>query len=559
MFFSKTSIGLDIDDRSIEVIRIKKSGSKIKVLNLARVEIEANTLERGQIKNAEKLSENLKTVLEKAKLRSVLKYKKIKLEKTLSVIFSLPESQVYTCWLNIPQENLNNKETFSKFMLGKALANIPLEKEDLIYSFKINKIENGQAEVFLIGTSAKLLEDWSQFFKKIKINVRFFDLEVLAIARALKLEAQDFPVAVVDFGGASLSVLIINEKGLIASHAKELGGDFLTSNIAKALKINFSQAEEIKLKFGLDFPEEKIFTPLSRALESVSNEIKTFLDFFTNKNQQEIKKIILTGGSSRLKGLINYLEANLEKKVVFSALTQVIDKLPQEYLEAGGLALRGLEKNNQDLFFQPPTKNNSLIKDIHNFFNRFKFKKEKSQTDSFLNKEEKLKFQKKLLFLMFVFGLIGLILAFAYRYYNNDQNKTQNIIIKTIKTDQVLPENKTINLQEESVLTQVIASSTQDNQIISTSTLEQLDQDYLDNLATSTSDLIQESIKMVKIKPTEFGWLNVRQGPAVTYPIITKIYPNETYPLLTEQEKWYKIEISGKASGWINSYYAEIK
>jgi len=57
------------------------------------------------------------------------------------------------------------------------------------------------------------------------------------------------------------------------------------------------------------------------------------------------------------------------------------------------------------------------------------------------------------------------------------------------------------------------------------------------------------------IKETETGWLNVRQGAGTNYFIITKIYPGETYELLEETEKWYKIKIGDK-EGWIFNSYA---
>jgi hypothetical protein len=65
------------------------------------------------------------------------------------------------------------------------------------------------------------------------------------------------------------------------------------------------------------------------------------------------------------------------------------------------------------------------------------------------------------------------------------------------------------------------------------------------------------SSNTVTIKETETGWLRVRESSSNNSREITKVNPNEKYPLLDEIQDWYKIDLGDGKSGWVSSKYAE--
>ncbi len=62
--------------------------------------------------------------------------------------------------------------------------------------------------------------------------------------------------------------------------------------------------------------------------------------------------------------------------------------------------------------------------------------------------------------------------------------------------------------------------------------------------------------KQVQILATPTGVLNVREGPGISYDVVTKVKPGEKYELLEEKGNWYKIKLPSK-SGWVSSEYAK--
>ncbi len=92
---------------------------------------------------------------------------------------------------------------------------------------------------------------------------------------------------------------------------------------------------------------------------------------------------------------------------------------------------------------------------------------------------------------------------------------------------------------------------------------EELDKEINIEQEEIPEEIIEEIIEeeMVLIQETETGWLNVRQGAGISYEIITKVYPGESYLLLDDSlseknEEWYKIELKDGQEGWIFSQYA---
>ena len=61
----------------------------------------------------------------------------------------------------------------------------------------------------------------------------------------------------------------------------------------------------------------------------------------------------------------------------------------------------------------------------------------------------------------------------------------------------------------------------------------------------------------IKILDTPTGWLRVRTGPSLSATEAAKVNTGETFPYLTEESGWLKIEYQEGKEGWISSQYAQ--
>jgi uncharacterized protein YgiM (DUF1202 family) len=61
--------------------------------------------------------------------------------------------------------------------------------------------------------------------------------------------------------------------------------------------------------------------------------------------------------------------------------------------------------------------------------------------------------------------------------------------------------------------------------------------------------------KMLSVKETPTGWLNVREEPSTNGALVTKVYPNEEYAYSETKDGWYKITLKDGKEGWVIGEY----
>lgn len=497
--FRKKSIGLDISNKTIEVAELEKGISGIKLLNLGRTILRPGIVEHGIIKDPKKLSEAVKRTLSKASPHPITNKK---------IVFGLPESQVYTYVFILGP---HNKKERDNLILEEAHKNIPLKKEDLLFSYKILKTNKNNLEILLIATSRKIVLGWQEFFRKIGLKVVLFDFEPLAIFRGIFAKSLQNPVCIIDIGAYTTNISIFKKQGLYYSHSIDLAGNLFTKEISKSLKIKLEEAEERKIEIGLEGENSKIFSILSKSLKEISKEVKILIDYFQQKTNQKITDIVLVGGSSKLSRITDYFNATLGLKTRIGQSVLIIKrKVPLEYIQAIGLALRKVDDKwaKKDPALKPLEYDEELS--------------DETAEDIKIRFRRKC-FEKKILIIILIIGIILISLSCWCR--NNRKIEGE----ERIKA-QFEELDRKINKYREDFVKHEIETEDEIEEII-------------------------EERELVLIKETETGWLNVRDGAGVDYSILTKIYPGESYPLLKELEKWYKIELNDGREGWVFNEY----
>lgn len=82
----------------------------------------------------------------------------------------------------------------------------------------------------------------------------------------------------------------------------------------------------------------------------------------------------------------------------------------------------------------------------------------------------------------------------------------------------------------------------------------------LDQIAVPDAEILieKEISQTLKILPTRFGYLNVRETPSLTGAIIGRATSEEIYTYSAIQDGWYRIVLQDQESGWIFGDYVTI-
>ena len=333
---SKKPIGIEVTDNAIKAFQLEKKGRRAKILKSNQIKLAPGIVERGRIKNKEKLTKAFKELFSKAKPSPITEKK---------IVFGFPESQLYIHNFELQP---HKKRDRNSLVLKEAEASISLSRNELLFSYKIanKKKEKGKEkiEILLTATNKATVLEWQKFFKELKLEVIAFDVEPLAIFRTLFPKKIKTPICTIDVGAAATNIAIFNKTGLCYSHTINTGGNDFTEAIAKKLGVEFNQAEEEKLKVGLSDKKSNVFTALDKTLEPMIGEIKELFDYLEKTTKQRVGKIVLLGGSGKLKNINEYFNDNFDLTVKKATLNFSKKEVPLEYIESAGLALRGMSK-----------------------------------------------------------------------------------------------------------------------------------------------------------------------------------------------------------------------
>ncbi len=392
---TKRAVGIDIAERTIEIAEVEGNEKKARILNLGRVFFGAGVVERGRIKDEKKLSDLIAEVLDTAKPKPI---------KTKRIIFALPESVVFT--FHIDLKDVGKKER-DAFILEQVKKNIPLPEQDLIYDYRIINKNKKNEKALVAATDRKAVEEWKSFFNKIKMRADYFDIEILSGFRGVMGKPVKEPVCLIDLGSISTNVAIFDEDGLQHSFLIDGAGESFTQGLADQLKIDLTNAEAKKKRTDLR-EGDRYANVLIKSLEPIKNEIKKSLDFFQEQTGREIKKAVLIGGSSKIKGLPDYFKSNLNMDVVVGRTALKETDTSLVYLNAIGSALRDIDKRWE---------NDPIIE----------IRERKPEKAEKKKKPPGSKARKQIiaLILILIVGIVLILLAFRYR--NQNRQEVENI------------------------------------------------------------------------------------------------------------------------------------
>ncbi|MBI2645413.1 cell division protein FtsA [Candidatus Uhrbacteria bacterium] len=197
---------------------------------------------------------------------------------------------------------------------------------------------------------------------------------ILATAEATLTNRQkDIGVVLVNIGGATTSLVVFEEGELLHAAVLPMGSNHITSDIALGLQISIDTAEKIKLEYGtlnvrdvskkseinlshLTMDEEGLISQ-----RYVSQIIEARVEEIFDKIELELKKIgrngvlpggiVLTGGGSKLSGMIDLAKKRLKLPACYATMKNLVNPIEkvfdQSFTTAVGLAYWGLSFHQQ--------------------------------------------------------------------------------------------------------------------------------------------------------------------------------------------------------------------
>ena len=310
--------GIDINDLSLRIIKLHKKGNSFKLVSFNDVDIAPGIVKEGVIQNEEALAKIIDT-----------SYKTVKGKKldTKYVVVSLPEEKSFSQVIQMPKMT----ETELRLALPYEAENyIPLPVDKVYMDFQpIDYHESNPNHVdLLINVMPKpIVDSYVSCFKKIGLIPCILEIESQSVVRAFTKNNEKMPPTIfIDFGETKTSLIIYAENSIRFTVTISISSSQFTQVISEKLGISFNEAENLKIKNGIENPTDKkgnnLFLILEPILKDLSGQVKKYIDFYKGHSSHEyfpldgdIKKIILCGGGANLKGLTEFLSKEINVSV----------------------------------------------------------------------------------------------------------------------------------------------------------------------------------------------------------------------------------------------------
>lgn len=338
------SFGLDIGTTSLKAVWFGKKDTALTLEAIVYSPISYKGILSDSIADQEILATSIKNMLLSAGITAP------------NANISLPESQVYTKILEMPDLSEQELQAALKWEIEQ---NIPLPIDQVRTDWQLleKREKNGKRiqNILIVAAPSRILEKYNRILKFAGVAPQTIETELISVHRAfLPILNPTGSDVIVHLGASTTDVAITWNKVINLVYSIPLGGIAITRAISVDVGVDVSQAENFKRAYGLSGRvfEGKIGRALSPVLESIATDIKKGIFLFREKNNnQEIKQIILSGGSALLPGIDIFFTNNLGVQVVVGNAWQInnVANVPPEVMENApsynvvvGLAIRDL-------------------------------------------------------------------------------------------------------------------------------------------------------------------------------------------------------------------------
>jgi len=318
---SKELVGIDIGTHSIKLVGLKGAPGRWSLAKYAISEIPVGSIE-------ELSSEERKAVMTST-LRNMLSSTRI---RTRKVATSVSGNAVIVRYVRFPRMSPSDLEKTIQF---EAEPYIPFDIREVNISTHIlgDVMEEGQPkmETVLVGAKKELLEERMEIVEGAGLKTLIIDVDAFALENAYEItrdKERAETVMLLNLGATTSNINIL-ENG-ISKIVRDIfiAGSSFTRAVHKNLQVEYSEAENLKRKYGLtltgaeeelesiaakDETKVQVSTILMPLVRELVGEVRRSIDYYQAQTggEKSVDRIMLSGGSSKLNNLDKFLSDEL--------------------------------------------------------------------------------------------------------------------------------------------------------------------------------------------------------------------------------------------------------
>jgi type IV pilus assembly protein PilM len=332
MFGAKRNrlVGLDIGSKTIKAAEVVEGKKGYTLSKFGMTDVAPGLIEDGAIKDPEAVADTLKSLFKSYNI------------KNGSVALSIGGYSVIVKKISVPTATEDQLQDTIHF---EAEQYIPFDINDVNLDFQIlgeNENNPNQMNVLLVAAKKEMVNDYVSLVELAGLEPKIIDVDAFALQNVFELNYESTlgeNVALIDIGASKTSLNILKGENSVFMRDVSLGCGQINQKIASLIDCTIDQAESIKFGEGSDsISPEDLSDIISSVVADWCTEIRRALDFFySTYPDDQIKKIVLSGGGGNIQELRQLLAVETSAEVItinpFQRYYIDSDKFDTDYLE----------------------------------------------------------------------------------------------------------------------------------------------------------------------------------------------------------------------------------
>ena len=305
----KNLVGLNIGSSAVKIAEIKGAKRGAVLTNYGKMPLPPEAIVDGALMNA--------TVIVDA-ITELVNMKKIKVK---DVATSISGHSVIIKKINMPTMS---EDELEESIQWEAEQYIPFDINDVNVDVQIlggQDDESGQMDVLLVAAKRDMINDYTAVITEAGLNPCVVDVDAFALQNMFEVNYELIPgetIVLCDIGASTININVLRNGISAFTRDISIGGNQYTEEIQKQINVSYEEAEALKIGGDIGGADSEAVVPqevegiISSVSANLANDIQRSLDFYSaTSTEDQITKIYLSGGSSKVPGLSKVVEEKI--------------------------------------------------------------------------------------------------------------------------------------------------------------------------------------------------------------------------------------------------------
>lgn len=297
------AVGIDIGTKNIKLVELRPHEEGYRLTKLALQPLPPHAVPHRGTMDLAKVSEALRLLIGSQRI------------KRKKIATSVAGHAIIVKRLILPP--MSRKE-LEENLEAEAKRYLP-DVQELSLDFQVISQRHDSTEVLLVAARKEMIMNYMALFESVDLEPAVIDIDAFALQNAFEINyphEKDNTVALCDIGASVTTINIVKNGECLFTRDVALGGNFYTEELQKEMGLSSEEAELLKFRASEE-EAPRVAKVMGRVSRLITLEISKSLDFFSASYRDNIQRIYLTGGCSKVPGLAETLRERAGVDVEF--------------------------------------------------------------------------------------------------------------------------------------------------------------------------------------------------------------------------------------------------